>query len=38
MPEGVEGFREWLISEGYPQEEMDALGSHFYVRSWKETE
>lgn len=27
-------FFEWLISEGYPQREIDRLGDHFYCRHW----
>jgi len=26
---------EWLLSEGYPQAEIDACGDHFYVRYWE---
>lgn len=36
MPNNVENFRDWLVQEGYPQSEIDALGSHFYVRMWEE--
>ena len=25
----------WLVSEGYPQEEIDACGDHFYCRYWE---
>lgn len=35
MPDSVENFREWLVSEGYPQAEIDALGDFFHVRCWK---
>lgn len=35
MPDSVENFREWLVSEGYPQAEIDALGDFFYIRCWK---
>ena len=27
---------EWLVSEGYPQSEIDACGDHFYCRYWHE--
>lgn len=27
---------EWLVSEGYPQSEIDACGDHFYCRYWEE--
>tara|TARA_R110000868_G_scaffold116408_2_gene309990 strand:- start:302 stop:496 length:195 start_codon:yes stop_codon:yes gene_type:complete len=27
-------FNEWLISEGYPQREIDSCGDHFHVRQW----
>jgi hypothetical protein len=26
----------WLVSEGYPQAEIDACGDYFFVRSWTE--
>jgi len=26
----------WLLSEGYPQFEIDACGKHFYVRYWEQ--
>lgn len=26
----------WLVSEGYPKEEMDKMGEHFYCRHWEE--
>lgn len=25
---------DWLIQQGYPQEEKDKLGEHFHVRCW----
>ena len=25
----------WLLSEGYPQSEIDAWGNHFYCRYWE---
>ena len=25
----------WLRAEGYPQEEIDACGDHFYCRYWE---
>ena len=34
-PEG-ESIIPWLISEGYPQEEVDKMGDHFYCRYWEE--
>jgi hypothetical protein len=39
LPEGVTEIIPWLVSEGYPQSEIDACGIHFFVRYWeKETE
>ena len=29
---------EWLVSEGYPQKEIDYLGRLFYMRQWKAAE
>ena len=26
----------WLVEQGYPQEEIDALGEHFYCRYWEQ--
>ena len=26
----------WLIEQGYPQSEIDALGEYFYCRFWEE--
>jgi len=25
----------WLVEQGYPQSEIDALGEHFYCRYWE---
>ena len=41
VPDEVNEIRPWLLSEGYPQSEIDACGERFivYVRYWeKETE
>lgn len=27
-------IKEWLLQNGYPKYEMDALKEHFYVRFW----
>lgn len=29
---------EWLVEEGYPQQQIDALGDYFIVRYWEEPE
>lgn len=26
----------WLLSEGYPQSEIDKMGSMFFIRTWEE--
>ena len=36
IPEGVKNTTEWLIEQGYPQEEIDRLGDNFYCRYWEE--
>jgi hypothetical protein len=36
-PEG-ESIIPWLISEGYPQEEVDKMPNHFYCRYWEQEE
>ena len=28
----------WLVEQGYPQEEIDALGEYFYCRYWEQPE
>ena len=28
--------RTWLVSEGYPQKEIDSYGDHFYCRYWEQ--
>jgi len=35
IPDKVENVLEWLVSEGYPQSEIDACGKHFYCRYWE---
>jgi len=29
-------MKRWLVSEGYPQTEIDNLGSSFFIRTWEE--
>jgi hypothetical protein len=36
MPEHVDNTRQWLIENGYPEKEIEALGDSFYVRGWYE--
>ena len=38
VPENLkdEDFMAWLVSEGYPQKEIDSLGEFFFTRSWHE--
>ncbi len=39
MPKRFDDFkeqREWLVSEGYPQKEIDSYGDYFYCRYWEE--
>ena len=31
-------MKRWLVSEGYPQSEIDKLGSSFFIRTWEETD
>ena len=35
IPDDLTSTMEWLVSEGYPQEEIDACGEHFYCRYWE---
>jgi|LauGreDrversion4_2_1035121.scaffolds.fasta_scaffold284926_3 hypothetical protein len=39
VPKTFETWEEqkaWLISEGYPEKEIDKMGEHFYCRHWEE--
>jgi len=36
LPEGVNNVNKWLVENGYPQQEIDALGEHFYCRFWEQ--
>ena len=29
---------EWLVKQGYPEEEIDKLGHYFFTRQWEATE
>ena len=29
-------FYAWLVSEGYPQKEIDSMGDYFFCRHWEE--
>ena len=31
-----ENILEWLVTNGYPQHEIDACGDHFYSRYWEQ--
>jgi hypothetical protein len=35
IPTGTLDVRAWLIENGYPKEEMDALGDYFHCRYWE---
>ncbi len=35
LPEDVKNVTAWLLQNGYPQEEIDKCGNHFYVRYWE---
>ena len=30
----IGNMNEWLLSEGYPQREIDSCGKYFFVRQW----
>lgn len=34
IPEDVDDTKAWLIANGYPKKEIEALGDSFYVRGW----
>jgi hypothetical protein len=36
IPEGIGNVPAWLVSEGYPQVEIDSCGAYFYCRHWEE--
>ena len=29
---------QWLIEQGYPKEELDKMGEHFYCKWWEQEE
>jgi hypothetical protein len=29
-------MNQWLVSEGYPQTEIDVCGDYFFIRLWEE--
>jgi len=35
-PDDVTNIIAWLLSEGYPQSEIDKLGCSFFIRTWEE--
>lgn len=35
IPEDIEDTKAWLVENGYPQEEINKCGEHFYVRYWE---
>jgi len=34
LPKDVKNIEKWLVSEGYPQKEIDSCGQHFHIRCW----
>ena len=34
IPEDVKDELKWLVENGYPQEEIDSCGKHFWCRYW----
>lgn len=36
IPEEIVNIKEWLVSVGYPQKEIDSYGEYFYCRYWME--
>ena len=34
VPDNIDDIIPWLLSEGYPQAEIDACGVHFHVLYW----
>lgn len=32
----MQDYTTWLVEQGYPQEEIDALGKYFYCRFWEQ--
>ena len=37
-PDGEEPTNEWLVKNGYPQEEIDRMKDYFMVRYWSADE
>ena len=36
IPDEIKDIQKWLIEQGYPKEEIDSFGEHFYCRYWDE--
>lgn len=36
LPDDIVNVLAWLVSEGYPQSEIDSFGSYFCCRHWEE--
>lgn len=34
--DGKGNCNEWLVNNGYPKSEIDAMGDYFFVRQWNE--
>ena len=34
IPDDVTDVMAWLVENGYPQEEIDSYGEHFYIKSF----
>lgn len=35
IPSDVQDVEQWLVDNGYPQEEINKLGKYFYCRYWE---
>ena len=35
-PDDVTNIIAWLLSEGYPQSEIDKMGNTLFIRTWEE--
>ena len=38
IPNHIVDVKSWLVANGYPQKEIDSLGTHFYCRYWETQE
>ena len=38
IPDDIIFFEDWLVSEGYPREEIEKMGDYFFCSQWETEE